>query len=188
MRIFWLDNMWKVSVQDSLYSWHNLWKHKHSRNPNIHFKNVANVSFVWISNALSSILPTIRKYFLFKILVYIYIWLCLVFAATCRLSPVAASRAPLWLRGADFSLWWLLWLQSRASRRASVIEAPSSAVVACRPSCPWHGGSSQTRDWTLVSCVGRWILHHWTTREGSINIIMNRWKRWHLLDHALSEW
>ena len=130
MRIFWLDNMWKVSVQDSLYSWHNLWKHKHSRNPNIHFKNVANVSFVWISNALSSILPTIRKYFLFKILVYIYIWLCLVFAATCRLSPVAASRAPLWLRGADFSLRWLLWLQSRASRRASVIEAPSSAVVA----------------------------------------------------------
>ena len=27
-------------------------------------------------------------------------------------------------------------------------------------------GSSQTRGQTRVSCVGRWILYHWTTREG----------------------
>ena len=26
-------------------------------------------------------------------------------------------------------------------------------------------GSSQTRDWTCVLCVGRQILYHWTTRE-----------------------
>jgi len=25
--------------------------------------------------------------------------------------------------------------------------------------------SSQTRDWTHVPCIGRWILNHWTTRE-----------------------
>ena len=25
--------------------------------------------------------------------------------------------------------------------------------------------SSQTRDWTHVHCIGRWILNHWTTRE-----------------------
>ena len=25
--------------------------------------------------------------------------------------------------------------------------------------------SSQTRDWTCVPCIARWILSHWTTRE-----------------------
>ena len=29
----------------------------------------------------------------------------------------------------------------------------------------WHGGSSHTRDRTHVSCIGRQILNHWTTRE-----------------------
>ena len=28
-----------------------------------------------------------------------------------------------------------------------------------------HVGSSQIRDWTHVSCIGRWILCHWATRE-----------------------
>ena len=28
-----------------------------------------------------------------------------------------------------------------------------------------HVGLSQIRDWTHVSCTGRWILHHWVTRE-----------------------
>ena len=26
-------------------------------------------------------------------------------------------------------------------------------------------GPSRTRDWTCVSCVGRWIPYHWATRE-----------------------
>ena len=30
---------------------------------------------------------------------------------------------------------------------------------------PWHVGSSQTRDHTCVSCIGRWILYHSATRE-----------------------
>ena len=29
----------------------------------------------------------------------------------------------------------------------------------------WHVGSSWTRDWAPVPCIGRWILNHWTTRE-----------------------
>ena len=31
---------------------------------------------------------------------------------------------------------------------------------------PPHLGSSWTRNWTYVSCVGRRILYHWATREG----------------------
>ena len=30
---------------------------------------------------------------------------------------------------------------------------------------PRHVESSWTRDRTLVPCIGRWILNHWTTRE-----------------------
>ena len=30
---------------------------------------------------------------------------------------------------------------------------------------PHHVESSWTRDRTHVSCVGRWILYHWTSRE-----------------------
>ena len=26
-----------------------------------------------------------------------------------------------------------------------------------------HVGSSQTRNWTCVSCIGKWILYHWAT-------------------------
>ena len=26
-------------------------------------------------------------------------------------------------------------------------------------------GSSWPKDWTLVSCIGRWVLYHWATRE-----------------------
>ena len=33
---------------------------------------------------------------------------------------------------------------------------------------PWHVESSQTRDWTCVPCIGRWILIHCTTREVQI--------------------
>ena len=29
----------------------------------------------------------------------------------------------------------------------------------------WHVGSSQIRDQTHVSCIGRWILYHGATRE-----------------------
>ena len=29
----------------------------------------------------------------------------------------------------------------------------------------WHMGSSQVRDQTRASCMGRQILHHWATRE-----------------------
>ena len=30
---------------------------------------------------------------------------------------------------------------------------------------PQHVVSAQTRDWTCVSCIARWILYHWAIRE-----------------------
>ena len=31
-----------------------------------------------------------------------------------------------------------------------------------------HAGSSWTWDWTRVSCIGRWILYHWATKEAQV--------------------
>ena len=42
---------------------------------------------------------------------------------------------------------------------------------------PWHVGSSWIRDQTPISCVGRWILYHWATREAPVFRIF---KVWHL--------
>ena len=33
-------------------------------------------------------------------------------------------------------------------------------------------GSSQPRDWTCISCIGRWVLYHWTTWGASLFILV----------------
>ena len=33
--------------------------------------------------------------------------------------------------------------------------------------------SSQIRDWTYVSCIGSWILYHWSTREALCHNLPN---------------
>ena len=43
-----------------------------------------------------------------------------------------------------------------------------SVVVECGLVALQHVGSSLTRDWTCVSCTGRWILDHWATREALV--------------------
>ena len=37
----------------------------------------------------------------------------------------------------------------------------------------WHVESSQTRDWTHVPCICRWILYHWATQEAPLLIFLN---------------
>ena len=44
--------------------------------------------------------------------------------------------------------------------RAQVQELQHTGLVFLQ-----HVGSSRTRNWKGVSCTGRWILHHWATRE-----------------------
>ena len=77
---------------------------------------------------------------------FIYFWLRRVFVAVCRLSLVAESGGYSSLRCMGFSLQWLLLLRS-------------TGLVA-----PRHVGSSWTRDWTRVPCIGRRILNHCASR------------------------
>ena len=58
-----------------------------------------------------------------------------------------------------FSLRWFLLLWNTSYRARSQLLW-NMGLDALR-----HAGSSQTRDQTPVSCVGRWVLNHWTTRE-----------------------
>ena len=99
--------------------------------------------------------------------VCMYVWLCWIFIAVCGLSLALASRgySSLWCVG--FSLWWLLLLQSMGSvcRGFSSCCTRASVVVVPRLSCSAHVGSSQTRGWPCVPCIGRQILNHWATRE-----------------------
>ena len=124
-------------------------------------------------------------YYVFNInlvILFIYFWLCWVFVAACGLPLVAASRVYSSLRCAGFSLRWLLLLQSTGSRRAGFssfgTRAQQLQLMGSRAQAqqlwlmglvaPWHVGSSQTRARTRVSCIGRRILNHCTTREAQL--------------------
>ena len=109
----------------------------------------------------------------------IYLWLCWVFAAACRLSLVADSEGLLtscvatvshcggfsccrtWALGhTGFSNCSFLALEHRLSTCGMYLVLVAWSLVA-----PWYVGSSWTRDQTCVSCIGRWILYHWAIKE-----------------------
>ena len=85
--------------------------------------------------------------FLIDLSTYLFnhFWLCWIFFAVLRLSPVVGSKCFSLLQCTDFS-WWLLLLCSR------YMGSP-----------PWHVESSWTRDQPHVPGINRWILNHWTT-------------------------
>ena len=105
-------------------------------------------------------------FLIFKIYSFIYLfihlWLCWVFVSVRGLSLVAASGGHSSSRCAGLSLQRPLLLRSTGSRRAG------SVVVATGLVAPRHVGSSQTRAWTLVPCIGRQILNHCATREAQV--------------------
>ena len=74
----------------------------------------------------------------------------------CRLFSGGSERG---LLCSCFSLWWLLLLWLQASR-AQAEYLRCTGLVAMK-----HVASSPIRDGTRVSCIGRWILYHWATRE-----------------------
>ena len=120
-------------------------------------------------------------FFLINLFIYlfIYFWLRWVFVAVHGLSLIAATKgySSLWCAG--FSLRWLFLLWSMGSRcmgfsscgtRAQQLWLMGSEVQAQQLwlmglVAPWHVGSSRTRARTHVSCIGRQILNHCTTRE-----------------------
>lgn len=106
-------------------------------------------------------------------------------------GPRAGSRTPYLRASAPTALLACSWL-CRAPTAAWIASALQCAgcslgfpCAACAPACcsscspglrgtgpsswgpgflaPWHVGSSQSREQTGVSCIGRWVPNHWTT-------------------------
>ena len=94
-----------------------------------------------------------------------FFWMRWVFVAACGFSLAVVNRGY-----STAEVHRLLLLQSLSPRTCRLQELwqAGSIVVAhgLHYSVTWqHVGSSQTRDRTCVSCIGRQILKHWTTRE-----------------------
>ena len=116
--------------------------------------------------------------YLFK-KIFIYLWLCWVFVAMCRLSPVGGEQGATPCCGAWASHCRGLSLRSTGSRHAGLSSCGTWAqqlwLVGSRPQAqqlwhtgpvaPWHVGSSWARAPTRVPRIGRQILNHCTTRE-----------------------
>ena len=113
------------------------------------------------------------------IYLFIYFWLCWVFAAARGLSPAAASRGHSSLQRAGLSLRWPLLLRSTGSRRtgfgscgtwAQQLWLTGSRAQAQQPwrtglVAPRHVTSSWSRARTRVPCIGRRTANHCATRE-----------------------
>ena len=104
---------------------------------------------------------------------FLKIFLFYLFLGCAGSSPVARERGLLsscpW---AGFSLQWLLLLWSKActAKGLQSLQLADFSVEAQQAWCtgwvaPRHMGSPRTRDRTCGSCTGRWLLHHWATKE-----------------------
>ena len=98
---------------------------------------------------------------------FIYGWLCWVFVDARVLSLAAVSG------GLLFNVVRRLLIAEAspvAEHRPEVLGHSTCSTHSQQLWCtglvaPWHVGSSWPREWTHVSCIGRWILNHWTARE-----------------------
>ena len=121
----------------------------------------------FISSSLGSFQPhlsSLPQYvFLFFHSLFIYFWQHRVFAAAHGFSLAAVLG--LLVAVASFAAeQWLLLLRSTGSR------AWVSVVLVQGLLAPRHVGSSRTRHWTCVSCLGRQIRYHWNHQGSPVNM------------------
>ena len=110
--------------------------------------------------------------FFFELFIYLSVFGCAGSSLLRGLSLAAVSVGYPLLQRVGFSFCWLLLLPSTNSRCVDFSSCGSRAPeqqaqwLRCMDSvAPRRVGSSQTRDLTRVSCIGRWILYHRATRE-----------------------
>ena len=107
-----------------------------------------------------------------EIILFSY-WLCWVSTAAQGFSLVVASRGHslvvvpgLLIAVASLVAEHRLWGVWASVVVVSGLCSTDSEVAEHTLSCSLHVVSSWTRDWSHVSCTGRWILYQWATREG----------------------
>ena len=104
--------------------------------------------------------------------------------AVCMLSPevmsnsatpwMATCQAPLSMGFSRQEYWFLLLVSHHVrlfcnpidcSLPGSSVQGISQARILEWVAISFSRGSSQPRNQTFVSCISRWILYHWATRE-----------------------
>ena len=122
-------------------------------------------------NILTSKLIKLHLLNMYSIFIF---WLCWVFIAAQNffsscvewgLLPGCGTRAS-HCGVSSHCRAWILWL---AGLRELCVST-GSIVVPQGLAAPQHVGSSWTRDRTRVSCIGRWTLYPWATREAPRNL------------------
>ena len=77
---------------------------------------------------------------------------------------------------------WLFCDPMDCSPPGSSVYGISQAKILEWVAISFSRGSFQPRDWTCISCTGRWILYHWVTREAhwSLHPPCNKGKEIHI--------
>ena len=73
-----------------------------------------------------------------------------------------------------FATIWTIACQTSLSMgfpRQEYWSASRDYQYSSRNTISYSRGSSQPRDWTCMSCFGRWILHHWATWEKKMSVL-----------------
>ena len=114
-------------------------------------------------------------FFFFKVFIYFILLALRVFVAVCGLSLVVASGgySSLWSMGS--SLWWHLLAWSTGSRHASFSSCSSldSREQAQGLNCSTACEIFPDQGLNPVSCIAKWILNHWITREAPTSHFLN---------------
>ena len=116
----------------------------------------------------------IQSIMLFKIYLFIYLWLCWVFVSVRGLSLVVASG------GHSSSRARASHCRGLSCCGAQAPDAQAQQLWLTGSVAPRHVGSSQTRARTRVPCIGRQILNHCATREAPQSCFFkySLWKCW----------
>ena len=107
--------------------------------------------------------------------IFIYFGLCSVVIASTRLSLVVATGSysldgVCGLLTAVASLVVVHGLQGTWAQQFQLTgyRVWAQQLWPMGLAAPWHVASPWTSDGTRISCIDRWILYHWTTREALI--------------------
>ena len=67
------------------------------------------------------------------------------------------------------AFWCVLFHMTLCSPPGSSVHGILQARILQRVAISFSRGSSQSRDWTHISCIGRWILYHCTNWEAQLH-------------------
>ena len=70
---------------------------------------------------------------------------------------------------------WLFCDPVDCSQPGSSVHGTLQARILEWVAISFSRGSSQSRDWTCISCVCRWILYHWVTWKAQTRLLITSW-------------